>query len=152
MPSRTERRAREAALRAVTVRQPWACHLVFGGLDALPRRTATPHRGLVLIHAARTEDHAAKLPAGTRERPAPDHPGDHGRRPEPWPRHSGLIFGVGHLVDCSRAKATPSGDGWLWRFAGVRPLSHPMPARGHPGLWKPHLGDVRVIEATDSFW
>lgn len=136
MPGRAERRSWEAALRAVTVREPWARHLVFGNLDVLARRNATPHRGLALIHAARTEDHAAKLPAGMQGRPTLDWPGYRGWRSDQRPRHFGLIFGVGQLVDCSRAEATSSGGGWLWRFAGVRPLSQPMQARGHSGLWK----------------
>jgi hypothetical protein len=126
--------------------------LVFGNLDALPRRNATSHRGLVLIHAARTEDHAVQLPSGMQETPTLDWPGYHGWPSDLWPRHFGLIFGVAQLVDCSRVEATSSGGGWLWRFAGVRPLSRGMPARGHSGLWKPHLGDIRVIEAADSFW
>ncbi|MFE7392016.1 hypothetical protein [Streptomyces sp. NPDC057582] len=136
----------------MTVQEPWARHLVFGNLDVLPRRNATSHRGLVLIHAARAEDHAAGLPAGMQEKPTLDWAGYHGWPPEVWPRHFGLIFAVGQLVDCFKAEPTSSGGAWLWAFAGVRPLSQGIPARGRSGLWKPHLGDVRVIETADSFW
>ncbi|MGW5277774.1 hypothetical protein ACWEQP_35790, partial [Streptomyces sp. NPDC004044] len=103
----------------MTVREPWARHLVFGNLNVLPRRNATSHRGLVLIHAGRTEDHAVKLPAGMQVRPTLDWAGYHGWPPEVWPRHFGLIFAVGQLVDCFKAEPTSSGGGWLWVFAGV---------------------------------
>jgi hypothetical protein len=46
----------EPAVRVVTIRQPWAWAIVYGGKDVENRRWRTSYRGPLLIHAGQNAD------------------------------------------------------------------------------------------------
>lgn len=118
-----------AALRALTVRQPWAWAILHAGKDIENRVWATQHRGLLAIHAAarhaRGADHELARILGVE------------RLPVELPY--GAIVGVVDVVACRRDSASPwAAPGvWHWVLANPRPLPQPVPCRGRQQLWIP---------------
>lgn len=49
-------RGQPPALRGLTIRQPWAWAVIYGGKDVENRRWRTAHRGPLLIHAGQDAD------------------------------------------------------------------------------------------------
>ena len=125
-------------MRAITVRQPWALHIMQSGKDVenRSRNIAGSYRGPVAIHAALTADEEAlrRLPM---------------RAPNGIPRvfHYGVVLGVVDLVDVHAMWADDDGrcdhcsSRWAQQgpyhlvLANPRPLSTPIPVRGRLGLW-----------------
>jgi hypothetical protein len=109
-------------MKALSLRQPWADLIVYGIKDVENRRWSTRHRGLLVIHAARTLDLVAMERVGhllTREPP------------------TGALIGTVEVFDCVRdAKSQWAWAGhWHWVVANARPLPEPVPCRGYPGLF-----------------
>lgn len=119
-------------MKALTVRQPWAS-LIVAGLKRVENRTwRTNYRGSLVIHAAARVD--------------PDAPAvleSAGIDPQAWqdaPR--GVLLGMVDLIDVIDLAAAgalahdPLVYGpYCWILANPRPLSRPIPARGHRTLW-----------------
>ncbi|GLZ14185.1 hypothetical protein Acsp04_44200 [Actinomadura sp. NBRC 104425] len=131
-------------LKALSVRQPWAlaiCH----GKDTENRTRPTRHRGPIAIHAPKAWDDVGRFtllwiadmigltPYQAAERD-----------------HRGAVLAVAEIVGCHRHRDSTHpchADGapicspwaargyWHWQLANVRPLQHPVPARGAAGLW-----------------
>lgn len=160
-------------MRVMTVRQPWALHIIQSGKDVenRVRNIAGSYRGPVAVHAALAEDHNAlrRLP---------------GKAPNGITRvfDFGFIIGVVDLVDshhastcagvypADRSAALATRDPWLWTAAEAaderdgrefcspwalpneqhlvlqnpRKLARPVALRGALGLR--HLADSVVAE------
>ena len=130
-------------MRALTVRQPWALHIMQSGKDVenRSRNIAGSYRGPVAIHAALTADEEAlrRLPM---------------RAPNGIPRvfHYGVVLGVVDLVDVhlsdtyaecwdgmnehsTQCSPWALQDNYHLVLANPRPLKTPIPVRGRLGLW-----------------
>ena len=103
---------------AITVKQPWASHIIFDGKDIENRTWPTCYRGPLLIHAGKSID------AGFDRDDCED-------------LDFGGLIGVVDLVDC----VTASDSGWFhgpigWVLRNPRPLPF-REIRGRLGLWVP---------------
>ncbi len=122
------------AVKALTIRQPWAWAVVYAGKDVENRRWRTSYRGPLLIHAAKEGD-----PAGAaRVLWTMADPGAFGQ-PRAAFATRGAIIGVAHLADiCTDSPsrwAEPNRFHWILEFA--EPVDPPVPCSGMPGLWTP---------------
>ncbi len=114
---------------ALTVRQPWAAAILWGGKDTENRMWRTSHRGRLLIHA------------GTRADPWSDSPQAAviAAIPEELRALRGVILGEVTLVDCIRGSTSPWAAGrdnrWRWLLADPVPWDVPVPATGQRRLW-----------------
>ncbi|TNY36678.1 hypothetical protein [Thermomonospora catenispora] len=126
------------ALRAVTVPQPWAGHIVEGRTTVLGRHHPTRHRGTLLIHAGRGPE-LTGVPL-----------------PRPAIRRFGGFVAVAELIGCHPADGpcapVPPASRWHWELARIRPLSRSVSARGRPGLWRPTNEQIRLIERQEPLW
>lgn len=137
-------------MRILTVRQPWALHIIQSGKDVenRPRNIAGSYRGPVAIHSALKADEGAlfRLP-----RLAPNGISRHFRYgfiigvvdlvgAHPWTAADGVVEDVvNSAVDgiprvtagCSPWAFT---DGWHLELENPRPLTEPIPYRGALGL------------------
>jgi hypothetical protein len=119
-------------MKCLTVFQPWAWAVVHGHLNSLGRCRQTLHRGLLVIHAARSRellaDAGRTLPSG-----------------EPVPGAGELVFGalIGcvQLVECfpnSRMPwlhARPAHGPWRWHLDAPLVLAKPIPCMGGSHVW-----------------
>lgn len=101
---------------ALSIRQPWAHHIIYDGKDVENRTWETRFRGPVLVHASKTPDRlAGDLPAGA---------------------HLGGIVGVVEIVRCVRR----SNSRWFvgpWGFVLRNPRPLPfVPCKGALGFFK----------------
>lgn len=109
-------------MKALSLRQPWADLVVYGVKDVENRDWSTRHRGLLVIHAARTMDDEAMARVGhllTRTPP------------------TGALIGTVEVLDCVRDAASEWAwpDKWHWLVANAQLLPEPIPWRGYPGLF-----------------
>lgn len=105
-------------MKALTVRQPWASHLVHSGKDVENRTWPTYYRGPLVIHAGQRVDEAAPPFDG------------------PLPR--GALIGVVDLVDVVGDHPSPWAEPgqWHWVLANPRPFPRPISYRGRLGLFE----------------
>lgn len=143
------------ALRALTVRQPWAWAIAHGGKDIENRTWSSSYRGLLAIHAAarwdgdgawarRVIDAASKdqQPGGYFDPPLRvEFDTGTGRTLRLLSDNRRFILGavvaVAELVDVARGASSPwaQPDQFHWRLANVRALPEPVPCKGQLGLW-----------------
>jgi hypothetical protein len=112
--------------RVLTVRQPYASLIIYGGKEVENRSQPTRFRGRLYIHAgAAMHEDAPNLelePAMQLTRRA--------------------IIGYVQLIDCvrnSRSQWAEPGM-WHWLLADPVPLARRIPAQGKLGLWYPPEG------------
>jgi hypothetical protein len=120
-------------MRALTLRQPWAWAVAYGGKTCENRTRRTTHRGEIAIHAGLTwDDDAATSPLITTL--------------ANWNRGNvptGAVVALAEIVGCHEALGGalrccyPWGEPGAchWELANVRPLATPVPCRGHLGLF-----------------
>ncbi|MEV0093368.1 hypothetical protein [Streptomyces sp. NPDC050738] len=123
-------------VRALTIWQPWASCIAYGTKRIENRSWPIAYRGLVLIHAGRTNDPAADEVPLTRPFLI---------RPQPH----GAIVATAQLVDCH------ADDGWCslwaarglwhWKLSDVQRLPRPVPCLGSRGLWTPDAGILTAV-------
>lgn len=116
-------------LPILTVRQPWAHLIVYGGKDVENRSWATRYRGRLWIHAARTPwaGDLEQPPAATED------------------MIFGALIGSVKLIEVIRDHSSrwAHPNVFHWVLVDPRPLDQPITARGLPGLWHlpvEHLG------------
>ncbi|MHA4819444.1 ASCH domain-containing protein [Streptomyces aculeolatus] len=115
-------------MRALTLHQPWASNIVYGGKDVENRTWTRAYRGPVMIHAGQGRDRTAMA-----------------NSPDDLPRKDvhgavigvALLIGTHHRCDgrCSPRWADPGC--WHWEMSAPQPLIQPVPARGQQQLWVP---------------
>lgn len=138
-------------MKALTIRQPWAHLIIYGGKNVENRKRITHHRGPLVIHAAKTCDDLGPVTIG-------------GRHIEvPADLAFGALIGVVQLTGCvkmprnwGRGTRTPNGGTvvptanqwrahhsawaepgmWHWLLSYPRPFAEPVPWRGMPGLFE----------------
>lgn len=119
-------------MKALTVRQPWAWAIIYGGKDIENRTWTTTFRGTLAIHAGGNLDPVKEFPPGV----AP---------PVIERLARAAIIGVVEIVDiveCSDSVWFEGPFGWVLR--NPRPLREAIPCRGHLGLWD-LPGDIEGI-------
>jgi hypothetical protein len=130
------------AVKALTLRQPWAWPAIYGGKDAENRRWKTRHRGPLLIHAGMDVD-----PGGSASALKTIADPDVFARPRiAWEARGaiiGLVFLADILTDSPSRWAIP---GWYnWAFEFPSPIDPPIPQRGQPRLWAPPATVVQAL-------
>ena len=127
---------RVAAVKAISLWQPWASYIAAGMKGYETRSWATPYRGPLAIHAA-------KRPMTEGELELLD------EYPLTLPLPFGAIVATCTLLDCVRMtdvvianrfeRDLALGDWYpgryAWRLVDVVPLAEPMPFRGAQGLF-----------------
>jgi len=144
-------------LVALTVRQPWASAIIYGGKDVENRVWQTGYRGRLLIHAGKAVDWDAPDHAWTAAGVAPYRRGA-GRQHWTASLPLGVIIGgvdltgchldaecweyrEGHVHHCTRWAIR---DQFHWTLTEPRPFRQPVPAVGKLGLWQPDVVAVAV--------
>ena len=133
-----KRNLRQATLpmRALTVKQPWAWAIIFGGKDIENRSWRTKYRGRVIIHAGGSYSPDARLPRGI-------HPPD--RKNLAFSAMIGAVDLDG-VVEKSRSAWFDKGKyGFVLRRP--RALSSPIHCTGRLGLWTPTQAQIRLVRA-----
>lgn len=127
--------------RAISLSRPWT-ELVVAGIKPVENRSwRTPHRGLLVIHAAQSLDDTAIAVALDAGDPTAVDLLD--RNPTPPTGYIGVVDLI-DVCSASRHTATVSCDCGPWAFAGshhwrltqARRFTDPIPARGMPGIWR----------------
>jgi len=123
-------------VKAVSIRQPWAHAIIYLGKNVENRRWATRHRGPLLVHAAKTIDHAAMRSAHLAG----------------WDLSDMQIGGIIGIVTVAGVEHGPERDnpnpwytgpiGWNLRDPEPRPF---YPCRGMPGLFEVSWPPTRLI-------
>ena len=137
------------ALRALTIKQPWASAVAYGSKRVENRTWLTSYRGLIAIHAGSAVDWTARKQAWLAAGLVPYQAGDPRRAWEAsLPR--GAVIAVARLTGCHQARECagrrPDGrlcspwaarNAWHWELADVHPLRDPVPCPGALNLWRP---------------
>jgi ASCH domain len=144
-------------LRALTVRQPWATAIIWGGKDIENRSKPTKYRGRLWIHAGMhhpdwgdylevrglsgavfgwTDTRRVSMSAAEAQR---------AQRRKEHAGTRGVILGSVDVVGChgdETAEDRESCSPWArhgqhhWMLANPQPLAEPVPCRGMLGLWR----------------
>jgi hypothetical protein len=120
-------------MKVISIRQPWAWAIIWGGKDVENRTWTTGYRGPVAIHASASFDTNAVLPKGVRP-PSRDQ------------LDRGAIIGVVELaqvVDRSSSRWFQGPYGFVLRKK--RPLSKAIRCNGRLRLWRPTARQARLI-------
>ncbi|MHA7270416.1 ASCH domain-containing protein [Arthrobacter sp. HLT1-20] len=137
-------------MKALTVRNPWAWAIIFGGKDVENRSVRTHHIGTVAIHTAKAVDTEAMYShliqaAIDEHNTAPVIPGE--LIPRADLEQLGNIIGVVDINPAHHADHCRQSDGalcslwaqeamWHWPLINPRSLPTPVPAKGALGLWE----------------
>jgi hypothetical protein len=122
-------------MKAITIKQPWAWAIIFGGKDVENRSWCTRYRGPLAIHAGAAYRTDVSLPRGV-------------HAPERAELRFSAILGVVELVDVvqkSRSRWFQGKYGFVLR--NPRPLAAPVQCKGRLGLWTLTPAHLRLIEA-----
>jgi hypothetical protein len=121
-------------MKALSVRQPWAFLIVYGGKDIENRTRMTSYRGRLLIHASQKVDREAIEYFGL----------------DPALLLRGAVIGVADLVDVVAASESAWFFGpWGWVLEGARPLTA-VPMLGALGLFEVDDSLVRIPRRVGS--
>ncbi|MEV5211388.1 hypothetical protein AB0K35_28330 [Micromonospora sp. NPDC053740] len=137
------------AIKAITVREPWASCIVTGAKTVENRASGTKWRGLLFIHTSQQTDDAALFDVRVRH-------ALNITNGSQLAFERGAVIAVVDLIGVHEAVTIPAligGPGsccapWGERWhsarpakhlvlANVRPLAKPVPCRGALGLWTP---------------
>lgn len=124
------------AVKALTLRQPWAWAVIYGGKDVENRRWRTAYRGPLLIHAGKNSDPDPE--ASSRLLWTMADPEAFGQPRGAWQAREAII-GFVYLADVLTDSPSPwATAGWYqWVFEFPSPVDPLIPCRGRPGLWAP---------------
>ena len=102
-------------MKVLTIKSPWAQHIIWGGKNIENRTWATSYRGSLLIHVSRL----------------------------PYTPVSGQIIGVVDLIDCLPPdNLFTAGNQWAepgyyhWIVTNPRELKNKISVRGQLSLWE----------------
>jgi hypothetical protein len=130
-------------LKALTVKQPWASLIASGVKDVENRSWRTSYRGFVAIHSsARLEESEMQEACDLMSGFVPRFSASLFRR-EHFP--TGVVLGVGELVDCVDRSDSPWFVGEFgFVIRNVVGFAEPIPCRGALSFWDP---PERVVAA-----
>lgn len=145
MPEIQERHWYAPEPPALTITQPWAHAIIFGGKDVENRTWTTTWRGRLYIHAGRSDDPAA--------------PGSAWAAGDAWHEHAhGAIIGHVTIKDCILTRdGTPVPTSpWMeedapvhWLLADPVALTRPLPCQGKLGLWRVSAVQLAAMRSLD---
>lgn len=137
-------------MKALTVRNPWAWAIIFGGKDVENRSVRTSHVGAVAIHTAKAVDtegmYSHLVQAAIDEcNTAQVIPGQ--LIPRADMEQLGNVIGLVDINPVHRADQCRDQHGdlcspwaqdgmWHWPLTNPQPLMKPIPAKGALGLWE----------------
>jgi hypothetical protein len=125
-------------MKALTVKQPWAWAIIFGGKDIENRSWRTRYRGPLLIHAGAAYRPEASMPRRVRA-PAKDR------------LDFSAIIGAVELTGVVEKSKSPWFRGkYGFVLAKPLPLKPPIPCKGRLGLWTPTAAQLRRVAARLS--
>lgn len=138
-----------AQFPALTVKQPWAHMIAYGGKTIENRGWETRYRGMFAIHAGKGWDRDAEDdPVAVEAWSVWIRNADPEFRALPFDRKNpGITFAaviaVADLTGCHEA-AQPTcacspwaeANQWHWELSNIRPLANPIPCLGKLGLWR----------------
>ncbi len=131
----------KTAIKALTLHQPWASFIAYGLKQFETRNWATNYRGLIAIHAGKTQSAEVE---------------DFDLYPRdmifrlPYPLPLGAVVAVAQLVDCVPTDKLLDDDAisdneyelgnfargrYGWKLEIIKRFDEPIPARGQQGLW-----------------
>jgi hypothetical protein len=119
-------------LRALSIRQPWAWAILYGGKRVENRSWYTAYRGPIYLHAGLQVDRGAEDGLADVILAVPE--------PRP-PAYRGAVLGIAELVDCVPISEVPAGQQdwsvgpWCFILEGVRALERPVAAKGALGIF-----------------
>jgi len=130
------------ALKALTLRQPWAWAVIYAGKDVENRRWQTSYRGPLLIHAAKDADRDGVAAVLWTMRD----PEAYGQPSEAF-RTRGAIIGMVRLADILTDSRSPWAQPhfYHWIFETPTPLDPPMPWTGRQRLWNPPQAAAQAV-------
>lgn len=153
-------------MRVITVRQPFAWAIIFGGKPIENRLQPWTYRGPLAIHAGLTWSTDGQHSPLVRAAWTAAYP-DAGAEPAPDDPDIayGAVIGIVTLTGSHRADAcrralrtycspwadglTPDGRPYFHlKLTDPQPLSDPIPARGQRGLWRPTPDLAAAITAS----
>lgn len=123
-------------MKALTIKQPWASLIIFGGKDIENREWEAPSTLVgrrIAIHSSKKMQQADidDATALCYDRGLPDF------NLKPMDYATGSIIGVVTLKACARHSQSPWFVGtWGFELADPRPLPRPIPMRGQLGFWE----------------
>lgn len=118
-------------MKALTVKQPWAWAIIYGGKDIENRKQRTNYRGELFIHAGKGEDPEAYSFPPLNAVISKDNPAL--RRGEVL--GAVAIIGCHHSETCGNSCSVWAENGyWHWELADPRAIPRPYPAQGKLGL------------------
>lgn len=123
----------EPAVKALTIRQPWASLIMAGIKDVENRSRPTRFRGTIAVHAGQGV--------------SPEGMAAHGHLLAQYP--AGAIIGTVEITDCVRDSGSEwAMDGhWHWVLANPRPCV-PVAAEGKLSFWTPRPEAWQQVEST----
>jgi ASCH domain len=123
-------------VKVLTIRQPWAWAVIYGGKDVENRRWRTAYRGLLLIHAGKNADPDPE--AYPRLLWTMADPEAFAQPRRAWEAREAII-GFVYLTDVLTDSPSPWATAGLyhWAFEFPAPVDPLVPCRGRPGLWVP---------------
>lgn len=126
-------------MKALTIRQPFACAILQLGKDVENRSWRTRYEGPLLIHAAaHREQHPREILAEYMSKP----PSSESLRNLPL----SCIVGIVEITDCVRNSKSRWADkgGWNWLIENPRKI-RPVECTGRLGLWTPSPATMRKL-------
>jgi hypothetical protein len=138
---------RHPAVKALTLRQPWAWAAIYGGMDVGNRRWRTAYRGPLLIHSGKDPDPDPEAVSRLLWMMADP---EALRQPRAAWQAREAIIGLVYLVDILTDSCSPwAATGWYhWVFEFPSPVDPAVPCRGRPGLWVPPAAVAERLAGT----
>lgn len=128
------------ALKAITVKNPWAWSILHAGKDVENRSQSINHRGTLYIHVAKRDDEAGYENETFRQARA--------KAPQAVKNNlhlKGHVLGTVEVVGCHYSTECRTAEGYCskwarpgfyhWELANPKPLACPFPEIGQLGLW-----------------
>lgn len=132
-------------MKALSIRQPWADAILFGGKRVENRTWPAPADAVgsrILIHAAKAYDPMGRFVITDWQ------------LLDGWPDDRGAVLGFAHLTGCHRGSGgcLPWGEPntWHWQLSRVHVLETAVPCPGRLGLWTPPSAVLTAVDDTDT--
>jgi len=131
-------------MKVLTVKNPWAYLIIFGGKDIENRIRKTNYRGRIAIHCSKNSDKLAYWGYGGDDPVLKKAFEEVKEKRAEIEKLNGHIIGTVELYNCSYPALTIIANdspwvemeaAWNWWLKKPEPLAEPVKARGMLGLW-----------------